>query len=74
MNMVTNDLAIIIPVIILLVIQSSWLFLDARKRGHNYWFWGLWGLIQAPLPTIFYLLIARKYFLRLIKNRKGQFK
>jgi hypothetical protein len=46
----------------LLLVQSIWLFYDARKRGLRPWFWGLWGLIQAPIPTIVYLLLARKIF------------
>ncbi|WP_077617106.1 sigmaY antisigma factor component [Bacillus sinesaloumensis] len=62
--MTTEDIRIIIPVVILVLIQGFWLFLDARKRGHNYWFWGIWGLIQTPLPTIFYLIFARKIYRR----------
>ncbi|ARU61194.1 sigmaY antisigma factor component [Tumebacillus avium] len=52
-------LATILPIMLL---QSTWLFLSARKHGHNRWFWGIWGLIQCPFPTIFYLLFARKIF------------
>lgn len=43
----------------ILLTQSTWLFLDARKRDSKPWFWGIWGLIQFPLPTIFYWLIVR---------------
>ena len=53
--------------IIILLIQSTWLFFDARKHGHNYWFWAIWGLIQTPCPTIFYLIFARKKFKRVGK-------
>jgi hypothetical protein len=45
---------------IVLLTQSTLLYVDARKRGAAAWFWGLLGLIQAPLPTIFYLLFVRK--------------
>ncbi|MFT4415871.1 sigmaY antisigma factor component [Fredinandcohnia humi] len=62
--MTTGDIVIIIIVSIILIIQSLWLFLDARKNGHNYWFWGIWGLIQAPWPTVFYLLFARRKFFK----------
>lgn len=43
----------------ILLTQSIYMFVDARKNGMNYWFWGIIGLIQAPLPVIFYLLIKR---------------
>jgi hypothetical protein len=50
-------LLLIAPV---MLVQSLFLFTDARKRGHKYWFWGIWGLIQCPLPFIFYFIFARK--------------
>ncbi|MFC0215564.1 sigma-Y antisigma factor component [Paenibacillus chartarius] len=55
---------ILVPVAVILLTQSTLLFLDARKRGANAWFWGIIGLIQAPLPTIFYLLLVRKVYKR----------
>lgn len=54
--------AVIIMVVVILLLQSIYLFLDARKRNHNYWLWGIVGLIQAPMPTLFYLLFVRKIF------------
>ncbi|TJY38537.1 hypothetical protein E5161_20270 [Cohnella pontilimi] len=42
---------------VLLLCQGTLLFLDARKRGGKAWFWGLWGLIQFPMPTITYALL-----------------
>ncbi len=68
--MKTIEIGTIILVVIILIAQSTWLFLDARKRGHNYWFWGLIGLIQAPWPTVFYLLFARKINRRWLKKRE----
>lgn len=53
------DLIILPIVAIILLIQSIYLFNDARKHGMNYWFWGIIGLIQAPMPLIFYLLVKR---------------
>ncbi|ETI65840.1 hypothetical protein [Neobacillus vireti] len=53
---------LIIIVAAILLLQSIFLFLDARKRSHNYWFWGIVGLIQAPMPTLFYLIFIRKIF------------
>ncbi|ONK24676.1 transcriptional regulator [Bacillus sp. VT-16-64] len=42
--------------------QSILLFVDARKKGAYAWFWGLWGLIQLPFPTIFYyFFVVRPY-------------
>jgi hypothetical protein len=60
----SNELSptMIILVAAVLLLQSIFLFLDARKRNHNYWLWGIIGLIQAPMPTLFYLLFVRKIF------------
>ncbi|QQE81294.1 sigmaY antisigma factor component [Alicyclobacillus sp. SO9] len=44
----------------ILLIQGTWLFLNARRHGKWPWIWGLWGLIQAPLPVVVYLLVVRK--------------
>lgn len=52
---------------IVLISQSTWLFLDAGKRGGLKWFWGIWGLISFPLPLLVYWLIEIKY-----KNRRGR--
>ncbi|MFD2615670.1 sigmaY antisigma factor component [Paenibacillus gansuensis] len=43
---------------LLLMLQSTWLFVDARRRGKLPWFWGLWGLIQFPMPILFYLIFV----------------
>jgi hypothetical protein len=48
---------ILIAAAVLLLCQGTWLYLDARKRGGKAWFWGLWGLIQFPLPTILYTVL-----------------
>ncbi|MDQ1004231.1 hypothetical protein QFZ28_004631 [Neobacillus niacini] len=60
----SNELSptLIVFVAAILLLQSVYLFLDARKRNHNYWLWGIVGLIQAPMPTLFYLLFVRKIF------------
>lgn len=47
-------------VAVILILQSTWLFLDARKNGHNYWIWGLLGLIQAPMPSLIYLVFVKR--------------
>lgn len=52
-----------------LVTQSTWLFVDARKRGRGYWFWGLWGLIQCPLPLVAYWLFVRRGLWKLLKHK-----
>ena len=59
-----NELSLytIIIVVLILMMQSIYLFIDARKRNHNYWLWGIVGLIQAPMPTLFYLIFVRKIF------------
>lgn len=39
---------------VVLLTQGTWLFLDARRRGTYPWFWGIWGLIQFPVPILLY--------------------
>ncbi|MDT9023422.1 MULTISPECIES: sigmaY antisigma factor component [Rossellomorea] len=57
----TKEELYILPLVIpILLTQSIYLFLDARKNGHNYWFWGIWGLIQCPFPLIFYFIFTKK--------------
>ncbi|CAH2713590.1 hypothetical protein BACCIP111895_00726 [Neobacillus rhizosphaerae] len=63
-----HPLFTIIVVVFILLLQSIYLFLDARKRSHNYWLWGIVGLIQAPMPTLFYLIFVRKIIYK--KNKK----
>jgi hypothetical protein len=41
-------------IVVILTSQSMWLFTDARRRQKNRWFWGIWGLIQCPMPILFY--------------------
>lgn len=48
----------------ILICQGSWMFWDARKRGHNAWLWGFLGLIQFPSYLLIYLIFVRKIFKR----------
>lgn len=50
--------------IAVLVTQSTWLFIDARKRDSMPWVWGLWGLIQFPMPLLFYFIFVRSGWFR----------
>ncbi|MCL7746694.1 transcriptional regulator [Halalkalibacter alkaliphilus] len=66
--MTTFELYVVLPlVVVLLLTQSTLLFIDAKKKGSFAWFWGIWGLIQFPLPTVFYLL-----FVILPRRRKAK--
>lgn len=47
-----------------LLTQSTWLFLDARKRNKYPWFWGVWGLFSFPLPILLYWLFVRSGWFR----------
>jgi uncharacterized BrkB/YihY/UPF0761 family membrane protein len=60
--MTTDDLWVIAIVVPILLTQSIYLFIDARKREHYPWLWGIWGLIQAPMPLIVYLIVVRKIY------------
>lgn len=52
------ELSLIPVIVLILLVQSTLLFIDAKKKRGFAWFWGLWGLIQFPLPTLFYLLFV----------------
>lgn len=58
----------LIPVF--LIAQSTWLFTHTRRHHRNRWFWGLWGLIQFPLPIIVYGTMY--WFLPWRRGRKEQ--
>jgi hypothetical protein len=58
-------IVIIVPI---LLFQGTWMFLDAGKRGKWRWLWGLWGLIQIPIPILIYL-----FFVRLPDERKKRY-
>ncbi|BBH24678.1 hypothetical protein Back11_60230 [Paenibacillus baekrokdamisoli] len=63
-------LMICILVGIILMCQSSWLFLNASQYSPRYrWFWAIWGMIQFPLPLLFYWLFVRKDGLKRPKNK-----
>lgn len=49
---------------LVMITQSTWLFIDARKRDKMPWFWGIWGLIQFPMPLIFYFIFVRSGWFR----------
>jgi hypothetical protein len=57
-----------ILIVAILLIQATWLFVDARKRNANYWFWGIIGLLRFPEPLLFYLFLVRKIHKRKKKN------
>ncbi|MFS0781650.1 transcriptional regulator [Bacillus sp. 1P06AnD] len=58
-------IALILIISFALLIQSSCIFISARKRGHNAWLWGLIGLTNVPQGMILYAL-----FLLYIKKRR----
>lgn len=56
-NLSWQELLLLIAI---LLTQGTWLFMDARKYSRYPWLWGLWGLIQAPVPSVVYLLVVRR--------------
>ncbi len=59
-----NELEMISPflwviIVALLLIQASWIFYDAQRRGENKWLWGLFGLLNVPSNLIIYLIVTR---------------
>jgi len=64
----TTLIFIIIAIIPFLLLQASWIFKDAKKRGEKYyWLWGLFGLINLPESLIIYLVVTRIIFKKRIK-------
>ena len=50
----------LIAVVPILIIQGTWIFIDAKKRGErHYWLWGLFGIIHVPFSLIIYLVVTR---------------
>ncbi|MCD8502363.1 MAG: transcriptional regulator [Bacillaceae bacterium] len=57
--MTSFELYVLMPALIVIMLtQSTFLFIDAKKRNSYAWFWGIWGLITAPLPLLFYYLFV----------------
>lgn len=58
-----DNVSIVVQLILLALIlmsQGITLFILGKKYDKNAWLWGIIGLIQFPLPSIFfYLLIVR---------------
>ncbi len=50
---------LLILIAVLLLVQGSWIFYDASKRGENKWLWGLFGILNVPSNLIIYLLVTR---------------
>ncbi|WP_139367598.1 transcriptional regulator [Bacillus alkalicellulosilyticus] len=62
------ELSVLLLVLPVMLIQSILLFIDAKKKSRFPWFWGLWGLIQFPLPTLFYLLLVVRPYKKRLKQ------
>ncbi|WP_226658951.1 transcriptional regulator [Pseudalkalibacillus hwajinpoensis] len=70
--MTNLELFVLVPILILLLLtQSMLLFVDAKKKGSYPWLWGIWGLIQLPMPTLFYLLFVVWPYKRKIKKERS---
>jgi uncharacterized BrkB/YihY/UPF0761 family membrane protein len=69
--MTDKELYILLPLFIpVLLTQSILLFIDAKKKGSYAWFWGIWGLLGVPTPTLFYLLFVVLPYHRKKKKKK----
>ena len=62
LDMTQEKLLLLLYISPLLFAQSIFLFLHAKKKGANAWFWGIWGLIQTPTPLLFYYLFVVRPF------------
>lgn len=52
---------VLIPILIIaLLIQGTWVFIDARKKKVKYyWFWGFICLFNIPTNLLIYLLVRK---------------
>ena len=56
----TAIMIIIFVAVPLLLIQATWIFRDAKRRGEKYyWLWGLFGLMHVPQALLIYLIVTR---------------
>ncbi|MFD1175183.1 transcriptional regulator [Paenibacillus puldeungensis] len=66
MSEISKQIIVLLCFAPFMLTQSLLLFRDAQKKGAYPWLWGLWGLIQLPMPTIFYyFFVVRPYRKRL---------
>lgn len=62
MSEISKQIIVLLCFAPFMLTQSLLLFRDAQKKGVYPWLWGLWGLIQLPMPTIFYyFFVVRPY-------------
>ncbi|WP_235973589.1 transcriptional regulator [Peribacillus faecalis] len=52
------QIMIYVLVVAVLLTQGTLIFLSAKKRGANAWFWGLLGLLNIPSGAILYYLFV----------------
>ncbi|MGM9927420.1 MAG: transcriptional regulator [Bacillus sp. (in: firmicutes)] len=52
------QVVIYVSIAALLLMQSTLIFISARKKGVNAWFWGLIGLLNVPSGAILYYLFV----------------
>ncbi|WP_440112621.1 sigmaY antisigma factor component [Paenibacillus sp. QZ-Y1] len=58
----------LVVIAVLLLIQGTWIFQDARRRGHFPWIWGLWGITGFPTPLVIYWFVVIRSDRRLSKR------
>lgn len=55
--------------VLVILPQGIWLFRKSQKTTRFPWFWGIWGLIQFPLPILsYYIFVIRKQRKKKIKK------
>lgn len=48
----------------ILLIQSSILYIQAKKIGKAPWLWGILGLVQFPVPSIIFMILWKTVWKR----------
>ncbi len=62
----SNSQIIVLIIIMVILLQATWIFWDATKRSENRWAWGIFGIISVPVSLIIYLIITRRYTTQII--------
>lgn len=59
----TQPVWLVVLLILLVLTQGIFLFLDARRKGLGKWawFWGIWGSTTLPLPSLLYWLLVIRH-------------
>jgi ribosomal protein L40E len=72
-----TKIALFALLLIILGLQSFWVFKDSERKGMNKWLWGIFCFLNTPTNLLIYLIVSRTLIKRKIciecghKNNKN---